>query len=292
MAAFQPAPGALPPATQPYMPVFNVPNVNDPNWGYSNVPVPIRGYQRTVVGGGGGYGGGYGAMPQYGMYPGSPGFEATAGSYQQSQQAAQDALNRLAPRQFLGSAYGGAAGNAAMQRYASPTGFDPRALEAQRAMLSTQAAGARASNERMMQQRAAASGFGDSMGLIDAQSRAQAQNAADLQTAMNQLWMENERAKLQQSQTAASLLSGLAGAEADYGRAYAQSQMSRQFPVIPGVTPSATGIQGAQPVNTGGYWSQGGRYMPGPVPYDPFANSGRTTPGGYTPQAPRIYSWM
>jgi hypothetical protein len=291
-----PAPGALPPATQPF--TGNIPNYNDPNWGYSGVSVPIRGYQRTVVGGGsgGGYGGGYGggaAMPQYGLAPGSPGFQATQGAYDQQMQAAQQALARLAPGMFLGSGYGGGLGSAAMQRYMSPGGFDPAALAAQRSMLGTQAAGALASNQRLMQERASASGFGDSMGLIDAQSRAQAQNAADLQNALNALMMENERAKLQQSQTAGSLLSGLAGAEADYGRAYAQSQMERQFPVIPGVTPGSTsGIQGAQPVGgAGGYWSQSGRYMSGSVPYDPFANSGRSTPGGYTPQAPRIYSW-
>lgn len=237
------------------------------------------------LGGGGGYG----------FPPGSPGWMASAGAYEQSQQAAQDALARLAPGQFLGGGYGGALGNMAMQRYQQTPGFDPAAMAAQRTMLTSQEAGSRENMLRTMNERAQASGFGDSMNLVDAEARARAGSAANLSNSLNQLEWMNQQARMQREATSAGLLGNLAGAESGYGLAYAASQMNRQFPAIPGVTPGPGGQGGyasyGQPQG-GGYWSQQGRYMPGQQPYDPMLGGygqgdPRGTSGGWSPQQPR-----
>lgn len=286
----QPPPAYIPPAPpQPApQPLSYTAGTGQGHWGYTGT----EGGVGTPTGGSWSTGGGYGT-PGFGMQPGSPGFNATAGAYEQSQQAAQDALNRLAPGQFLGGGYGGVLGNAAMGRYTNAEGFDPAALQQQRQMLTSGFAGARENNLRTIDERARASGFGDSMGVVDAQSRARAQSAQDLNNALNQLMFQNEQAKLQQQGTAAGLLGNLAGAESNYGTAYALAQMNRQYPVIPGVTPGPSGSYGGygQPSQSGGYWNQSGRYMPGEMPYDPFVPPGTGnnygTQGGWSPQQPR-----
>lgn len=283
-----PAPGALPPPTQPWTaPIADAPAPSTYYTGGNPWSTGYSGTGRAVGGSGGGMGGSYGLMP------GSPGFQATQAAYNAQNQAFDLGQQRLASGQFLGGAMGGSLGNQAMTRYLNTPGFSEQALAAQRAMLGQMAAGSMANNLRTIQERAQASGFGDSMGSIDAQSRARAQSASDLQNALNALMMENERARMQREATSAGLLGSLAGAEADFGKAAAMAQFNRQFPVIPGITgggqqsayTSPYGIAGGvQP--TGGYWTQGGKYMAGQqVPYDPFRPQMPQT-AGYTPQAP------
>ena len=278
-------PSPPPPAYQP--PGYTA-GTGQGHWGYTGTDGGVG----TQTGGGGG--GGWSSGGGFGFAPGSPGFQATAGAYEQSQQAAQDALNRLAPGQFLGGGYGGALGNMAMQRYQDTPGFDPAAMQAQRAMLTSQEAGSRENMLRTMNERAQASGFGDSMNLIDAEQRARSQSAQNLSSGLNQLEWMNQQARMQRESTSAGLLGNLAGAEAGYGTAYALAQMNRQFPAIPGVTPGpgGQGGYGGQPISGGGYYNQGGQYQPGNVPYDPYTggygqNDNRGTAGNWSPQQPR-----
>lgn len=238
-------------------------------------------------------GGGWSSGGGFGFAPGSPGFNATAGAYEQSQQAAQDALNRLAPGQFLGGGYGGALGNMAMERYQNTPGFDPAAMAAQRAMLTSQEAGSRENMLRTMNERAQASGFGDSMNLIDAEQRARSQSAGNLSSGLNQLEWMNQQARMQREATSAGMLGNLANAESGYGLAYAASQMNRQFPAIPGITPSPGGNPAGGGVPTYGNggqpaYGQSGQYMPQGYGYDPFTpqQTGSGAPTGYNPQQP------
>lgn len=278
-------PPPVPPAgaTAPVAPWTPPPSTGGSSEGW--YPVGYGGTQ-----GGTHTGGGWSSGGSFGFPIGSPQWQASAGAYQQSQEAAQDALNRLAPGQFLGGGYGGALGNMAMSRYQSTPGFDPAAMAAQRTMLTSQEAGSRENMLRTINERARASGFGDSMNVIDAEQRARAQSAANLSNSLNQLEWMNQQARMQREGISAGLLGNLAGAEAGYGTAYALAQMNRQFPAIPGVTPGPTGGYGGTPIGSGGApaWSQTGQYMPGGYGYDPFTppTTGSGAPTGYSPQQP------
>lgn len=281
-----------------YGPGFSIDNPTPPNTGRAGRhPVSAgnpwyTGYPGTegAVGGGG-----YGAQggTSFGFPIGSPQWAASKAAYDQMMAAAERSGQRLAPGQFLGGGMGGPLGNAAMGNYTDPYGFDPQALAGQQAMIRDSFAGQQANAVRNIEQSAAAKGFGDSMGVIDAGARARAQANQGQNQALNQLMFENERAKLAQSGTAAGLLGSLAGAEADYGLAYAASQMNRQFPAIPGITGTygqqgGYGGQGGYGSPQGNWWNQQGQHQTGPMPYDPYTppTTGSGAPTGYNPQQP------
>jgi hypothetical protein len=290
----EPEPPSAPPGATDDVPEWQPPTTDSgqPSGGTQGGWFPV-GYGGTDGGVGTPTGGGgWSSGGSFGFPPGSPQWQAAAGAYEQSQQAAQDALKRLAPGQFLGGGYGGALGNMAMDRYKNTPGFDPAAMQAQRTALTSQEAGSRENMLRTMNERAQASGFGDSMNLVDAEQRARSQSAQNLSSGLNQLEWMNQQARMQREATSAGLLGNLANAESGYGLAYAASQMGRQFPAIPGVTPGpgGQGGYGGTPIGSGGQpaWSQSGQYMPGGYGYDPYTppTTGSGAPTGYSPQQP------
>lgn len=195
-----------------------------------------------------------GPNTSFGFQPGSPGFQATQGAYQQSEAARQDALKKLSTLYSTGPV-----GSAAQGRYMNPSGFDPRALELQRTMAAELEAGSR--GNALMRNRAAltAKGFGDSASLEDAQARIRTGSAANLNSEYSRLFIENERAKQQEMQSAAQVLMQLYGLDAQTAMLYAQLQSNYTAPVIPGVTPGPNGAPpsagpGGTPPAQGAVW--------------------------------------
>lgn len=190
----------------------------------------------------------------FGFQPGTPGFQATAGAYQATEAARQDALKKLST-----SFSTGPVGSAAEGRYLNPTGFDPRALQLQRTMLAELEAGSR--GNALMRNEAAltAKGFGNSASLADSQSRIRTQSAANLANQYNQLFYEQEKAKQQEIASAAQVLMSLYGLDAQTAMLYAQMQANYTAPVIPGVSPGPNGAPAGDgghgtPPSPGAYW--------------------------------------
>lgn len=190
---------------------------------------------------GGHTGGGYGAG--FGFQPGTPGFNATAGAYQQTEAARQDALKKLQMGFALGPV-----GQAAQNRYMNPQGFDPRALEMQRRMAAELEAGSRGNALMRLRQTMTAKGFGDSASLADAESRLRTGSAANLNNEYSRLFIANEQAKQQEMAHAAQVLMQLYGMDLQTALVYAQMQANYTAPVIPGITP---GPGGQNPMDTG-----------------------------------------
>lgn len=182
-------------------------------------------------------------------------------AFEQAQEAAEKGLARLGPGQFLG----GTLGQGAQSNYLNPQGFSDEAMEAMKAELAQMHAGSRANSLRAMRNEAQARGVSGSMGELRGLADVRNRSTQALTSDVRQLLMERERAKLQQSSTAAQLAGQLAALEAAMNQAYATGQLSRQFPAIPGMGEEGGG---------GGYqW------------IDP--TSGRvkgTPPGGWTPE--------
>lgn len=222
-----------------------------------------------------------------GMPIGSPGWQAVTGAAGQADQSFQQGLGRLAPGQYTGGQFGSFLQN----QFGGGLGMDPRALEQQRRMAAEMEAGSRENALLRMGQQAAASGFGNSMGLVDAQARLRSGSAANLQNTYDQLFIQQELMKQQQKQAAAQMYAQLMGLEAGQQGQAAQMLAGRQFPAIPGMQypgQQGGGQTGAQPVQMPG-WSQSGQYMPGGTGYDPFYSGGGVGAGqgtGYSAQNP------
>ncbi len=165
-------------------------------------------------------------------------------------------------------------------------GMDPAALEKQRRMAAEMEAGSRENGLLRMQQSASAKGFGNSMGLVDAEGRLRAGSAANLQNTYDRLFVQEQMMNQQAKQAAAQIYAQMQGLEAGNQGLAAQLMVGRSFPAIPGYTPPPEG--GAYEGNSTPGWSQSGRYMPGGVGYDPFAPpvTGSGAPTGYSPQQP------
>lgn len=218
--------------------------------------------------GGFGGGGGPGGFP-----PGSPGFQAIAGQQDRVNDNFQKAVQLLSGQNFANSNFG----QQLMQMFQNPQGLDPKALQLQRNMLADSEAGRRTHNLDRLRENATAGGFGESMGLLDAESRVRAESQGNLQRGYNDLFLANEDRKRQVQFQAASLFQQLFGLDAQRAGQLAQLWFSKVESAIPGYTPG--GGQGGQ---QGG--QQGGGYG---QPYDPFAPQGK----GYNPQQPYTYRW-
>lgn len=207
-----------------------------------------------------------------GMPIGSPGWLAVTGAAGQADQSFQQGLGRLAPGQYTGGQFG----QFLQGQFGGGLGMDPRALEAQRRMAAEMEAGSRQNALTRMGQQAAASGFGDSVGLMDAQGRLRTQSAANLQNTYDQLFIQQQLMQQQQKQAAAQLYSQLMGLEAGQQGMAAQLLANRQFPAIPGYGP-----QGAQTTTQpSGGGSAGGSWQTGPLGYGMWVPTG-SQPTGY-----------
>jgi hypothetical protein len=236
-------------------------------WFKSNNPTEGGGYVGTSAGrdlpgtyGGGGTGTYVGGDWQG---QGNDPLDAWKWAFGKSEGAANKAFDRLGGGQFLG----GTLGQGAQSRYLNPTGFDPAALEAMKSELAQMWAGNRAAGISALNEQANARGVDPgSMGLMRGESQVRNMSTQGLTSDIRNLLMENERAKLQQSGTAAGLSGQLAALEAAMNQSYASGQLGRQFPVAPGL----------------GDESGNGGYMF----IDPATGAvGAAPPGGWTPEA-------
>lgn len=174
---------------------------------------------------------------QFGFPQGSPGFNATAGAYQQSQAAREAGLAALmGSRVSNNPAY-----QAALNRYLNPYGMNPAALQAQNRMAAETEAGSRGNALMRMEQSANAKGFGNSMGLIDAQGRLRAQSAANLNDTQAKLFIQDQIMAMQREGMSADLIGRLLGMDAQQVMAYAQMQANYAAPVIPGISQGPNG---------------------------------------------------
>lgn len=196
----------------------------------------------------------------FGQTPGTPGYNATAGAFQLQNEDYDSALATLGGREFLPQG----AGNAAMQKFTNPRGFDPMALKLRMAALADTEAGSRMNNLDTLEKTAAARGFRTSVGALDAAARVRANSAANLMRSQNEVFYEGEKAKLQEMGIGANVLGGLTAAEVARLRAYASLQASRPRDVIPGISPGPNGEGGMG--NNGGfqYLNERGEIIPRP----------------------------
>ena len=181
----------------------------------------------------------------------------------------QKAVQLLSGQNFANSNFG----QQLMQMFQNPQGLDPKALQLHRNMLADSEAGRRTHNLDRLRENATAGGFGESMGLLDAENRVRAESQGNLQRGYNDLFLANEDRKRQVQFQAASLFQQLFGLDAQRAGQLAQLWFSKVESAIPGYSPG--GQQGGQ---QGGYGGQ---------PYDPFAPQGK----GYNPQQPYNYRW-
>lgn len=217
-----------------------------------------------------------GSVTGGGMMGGSPfpwgGFQQ---ANQQAQQATEQGLAALMSGMAVKSPFGQQVGNL----FASPYGLPPHLLAQQQRMLAETAAGSRGNQQQNLTNRLTASGFAGSPAAAYASSQIDANSARDLNNAQSQLAIQDALLQMQRQQGMGGLMAQLYGMDAGLLGQYAQMQGGRQFPIMPGQ--GGMGM-GAQPVNTGPWWNQSGRYQTGPMPYDPFTPQGK----GYTPSAP------
>lgn len=198
----------------------------------------------------------------FGQAPGTPGYNATSDAFWKKQGDFDQALGALRAGQFMPAGLP----NAAMQGFTNPQGFDPRALQARMAALADTEGGSRMNALDALEKSAAARGFRNSIGVMDAAARLRANSAANLMRQQNEVFYEGEKAKLQEKGIAAGLLGGMTAAEAAMLRALASMHANRPRDVIPGISDGTPG--------GGGTW----KFLDpktGQVIYNP--------PGGWSP---------
>lgn len=189
-----------------------------------------------------------GGVLDFGLQPGTPGYAATQKAYWDKQGDFEAALDALRGGQFMPQG----TPQAAMGMFQNPRGFDPRALQGRIAAATDLEAGSRGNALDALRRAAAARGFGNSAAALDIEARTRAGSAANLQRSLNEMFYENERAKLQQQGMGASLLSGLSASEAAMIRARADALMGRPRDVIPGISDGAPGSSGFKYLNERG----------------------------------------
>lgn len=206
---------------------------------------------------------GQGTIPHYdGGFYGREGGDFAAGFNEanaKSEAAAQAALARLAAGQFAG----GDVGQTAASRYMNPRGFGPEALAKQQRMAADNEAGSRENALESMKQAAYASGFGESMGLLDSMGNVRLRSASNLRDEQDRLFVENEKAKLAQEAQSGDLIARLLALEGEMNQSYADFQGRRKFPIAPSGT-AGGGAPGALPGAASGwkYLNERGEMIP------------------------------
>lgn len=165
-------------------------------------------------------------------------------------QALRDAYNQAQSSYGQGlSVLQGAMGNAnsafgsqLQGMFANPNGMSDAAYAGYLRQIRDREAGSRANALEQLNNQGFASGFGNSMGLLDAGARLRAQSASNLNDAELQLLMAREAAKAQQQGMSGSLLAQLLGLDQSAATALAQGYMSRPFQAF---APEGYGAGGA-----------------------------------------------
>lgn len=236
-------------------------------------PYSTPGYQAGPIGGSLTTPGGMGQQfPWQGMYQAD----------QQGQRAIGQGLDALMSGLSVSSPFGQQVGSL----FSNPQGLPPHLLAQQQRMLSETAAGSRANQQRNLEGKLTSNGFANSPAAAFASSQIDARSAADLNDAQQKLAIQDALMAMQRQGQMGGIMAQLYGTDAGLRGQYAGIQAGRQFPIYPGNPQTGApwgGMGGgAQPVNTGPWWSQGGQYQTGQMPYDPFTPQG----GGYSPQNP------
>lgn len=274
----------------PWDPVPQAPDDSPPTY-YSNAPAPTSGGGSGYYTGGNpwntGYSGtkgGVGTQTGPSAPPKFP-WDAYRAANQQSQNAAEQGLAALMGGMSVNTPFGQYATN----QFMNPQGLPPHLLQQQQRMMADTFAGSRENALMRSQQGARASGFGDSLGAQRMQDMIRSQSASDLNNAQMQLAIQDAMMARQSQMGFGGLAAQLYGIDAGLRGQYAQGQLGRQFPVIPGQTgPGGPGGQSQTPWQSPG-WSQSGQWMPQGVGADPFYGGGGPGTGqgtGYTAQNP------
>lgn len=192
------------------------------------------------------------------FFPGTPGYDATAGAYQRSEGWFQQAMKRLNQNYLSGPL-----GNFAQGGFMKPQGWDPNVVAAMKRQSGEIIQGAAADAMQAMNARASATGFGQSMGLIREQDRARANRAQDISNAYTRVDIENELAKAAYQDRMRAMISALLSAQSAQDQYAAQLMANKTEPVIPGITPGTDGEAG-----TGFKWlGPDGKQKPGTFPH-------------------------
>jgi hypothetical protein len=211
--------------------------------------------------------------PAGGMYNLGGGFpwDAYRQANDQAQRAAEQGLQALQGGMVKGSPFDQQLGSI----FGSPYGLPPELMAKQRQMLADTSAGSRENALMRSKQSAQSKGFGDSMGAVRAQDMIRTQSASDLERSMNELAIQDALLQMQRQMGAGGLMMQGRGIDAGLLQSYAQGQLGRQFPIMPGG-------MGGQGGGQGGFMGSG-------QPWDPFLGMGYYqggAQGGYTPQNP------
>lgn len=191
-------------------------------------------WQQKMLGtmGGPSYGVGWGGQGGQQLGVGAPiGGDPNAGwgaalqdAYKQSQGSYDQALKAL------GNSFSqGPWGQGLQNMFNNPTGISDAAYNGYLRMIRDREAGSRGNALEALQNQASATGFGNSMGLLDAGARLRAQSASNLNDAELQLLMQREQAKLGQQSMAGGLLGQLYGIDAGQQQSLAQLLANRNF---------------------------------------------------------------
>ena len=177
-------------------------------------------------------------------------------AYRQSQGSYDQALKAL------GNSYSqGPFGQGLQNMFNNPTGISDQAYNGYLRMIRDREAGSRGNALEALQNAGAASGFGNSMGLLDAGSRLRAQSASNLNDAELQLLMQREQAKQGQQGMAGGLLAQLMSMDQGQAQSLAQLLANRPFqafaPSQGGGTPGIPGVPMGSPWSLPGMGYQG-----------------------------------
>lgn len=193
-------------------------------FGVGQTPGPWQSGMGVPVGGGGGTSG-------WG--------QALRDAYNQAQSSYGQGLSVL--QGAMGNA-NSAFGSQLQGMFANPNGMSDAAYAGYLRQIRDREAGSRANALEQLNNQGFASGFGNSMGLLDAGARLRAQSASNLNDAELQLLMAREAAKAQQQGMSGSLLAQLLGLDQSAATALAQGYMSRPFQAF---APEGYGAGGA-----------------------------------------------
>lgn len=145
-------------------------------------------------------------------------------AYNQSQQSYDQGLKAL------GNSFSqGPFGQGLANMFNNPQGMSPEAYAGYLRQIRDREAGSRANALESLQNAGVASGFGNSMGLLDAGSRLRTQSAANLNDAELALLMASEQMKQGNRSMSGGLLAQLMGLDAAQMQALAQGYMNRPF---------------------------------------------------------------
>jgi len=150
--------------------------------------------------------------------------QALQDAYRQSQQSYDQGLKQL------GSSFSqGPFGQGLANMFSNPQGMDPAAYAGYLRQIRDREAGSRGNALEALQNAGFASGFGNSMGLLDAGARIRTQSAANLNDAELALLQASEQMKQGRQGMSGGLLAQLMGLDAAQMQALAQGYMNRPF---------------------------------------------------------------